>query len=147
MQKVKKLSFFNFISMSRRLYRGSKYFTLGIISFLLLINLIDILDSFSIDCNGGILPCAFLVDILIYISVLLILVGAIKLILFFWKDYKLIEKIKKFKSKYLDKKTSSNKKEITEGKCEICNTVNDKDAVFCKKCAASLKDETNEELE
>jgi hypothetical protein len=125
--------------MSRRLYRGSKYLFFGIVALLILINLIDILDSFSIDCNGGVLPCAFFIDILIYISILFILVGVVKLTLFFWKDYKLISKLKKFKAKYVDKKKEV--KEKVEGKCEMCGTINDKDAVFCKKCAASLNED------
>jgi hypothetical protein len=145
MQKVKKLSFFNFIRMSKRFFSGGKYFLLGIVSFLVLINLIDMLESVSIYCNGGVVPCALLVDFLIYVSLFLFLVGCFKLILFFWKDYKLIDKIQNFKLKYLNGNYKvKEKKEEIEGKCEMCGTINDVDAVFCKKCASSLKDEENQ---
>lgn len=143
MQKVKKLSFFNFIRMSKRLYSGSKYFILGLISFIVLINLIDILESVSIDCTSGVIPCDLLVNLLIYVSVFLFLVGCFKLILFFWKDYKLIDKIRALKSKYY-KKSKEVKEEKVPGKCYMCGTINDVDAVYCKKCATSLH-ETEEE--
>lgn len=139
MQKVKKFSFFNFICMSKRFFSGTKYFILGAISFFALINLIDFLESFAIDCNGNVFPCALLVDLLTYISVFIFLVGTFKLILFFWKDYKIIEKIKKIKRQYLGGEKKQEQK--IEGECEMCGTINDKDAVFCKKCAGSLNPE------
>lgn len=129
--------------MSKRFFSGTKYFLLGLVSFLILINLIDFLESLAIDCNGSIFPCALLVELLTYISIFIFLVGTFKIILFFWKDYKLIEKIKKIKTKYLGGKIKK-KEENVEGKCDMCGTINDVDAVFCKKCAGSLKSDEEE---
>lgn len=139
-QKIKKLSFFNSISMSRRLYRGSRYFVLGIVSFILLSNLIPLLEENSINCSDGIVSCYSLVDLLLNVSLILILVGAVKLILFLWQDYKIIEKYREFEVKYLGKKPQDKKQEKVRGRCYMCGTINDVDAVYCKKCATSLNE-------
>jgi len=129
--------------MSKRFFSGSKYFILGVVSYFILINLVDFLESLAIEC-GSIFPCGLLVELLTYISIFIFFVGVFKLIIFFWKDYKLIEKIKKLKTKYLDGKVKK-KEEKVQGKCDMCGTINDVDAVFCKKCAASLKNEDEED--
>jgi len=131
--------------MSRRLYRGSRYFALGIVSFILLSNLIPLLEEYSIDCSGGVVSCYSLVDLLLNVSLVLILVGAVKLILFLWQDYKIIEKYREFEVKYLGKKPKDKKSEkVRSGKCYMCGTKNDVDAVYCKKCATSLTEEEGE---
>ncbi len=130
--------------MSRRLYRGSRYFLLGVVSFILLSNLIPLLEEYSIDCSGGVVSCYSLVDLLLNVSLVLIFVGAVKLILFLWQDYKIIEKYREFEIKYLGKKNKDKKQDKVRGKCYMCGTNNDVDAVYCKKCATSLTEEEGE---
>jgi len=126
--------------MSKRLFSGSKYFLIGLVSLLILINLVDILESASIDCTKGPVSCVQLIDILTYVALFLLLVGVSKLLLFLWKDYKILEKYKEFEVKYLGK-SSKKEEKVVKGKCEMCGTINDPDAVYCKKCAASLSDD------
>lgn len=126
--------------MSRRLYRGTRYLVLGIVSFILLINLVSILEDYSINCEMGIVSCSTLVDLLLYVSYVLIFVGVIKLYIFLWKEYKIVDKYREFEVKYLNKKPKTKTEEKIKGKCGMCGTMNDSDAVFCKKCAASIVD-------
>jgi len=128
--------------MSKRLYSGTKYFIIGLVGLIVLLNFVDILESASIDCTSGPVSCNALVDVLIYVAIFLFLVGVFKLVLFFWKDYKLIDKINGLKKKYNGVKKEIVKiKEKNEGECYMCGTINDPDAVYCKKCATSLSDE------
>ena len=149
MQKVNNYIFFNLCCMSKRLYSGLKYFFIGLVGLIVLLNFVDILESASIDCTNGPVSCTGLIDVLIYVAVFLILVGSIKLILFFWKEYKLIEKINEFKKNYegVKKEIVNKEKEKKEGECYMCGTINDSDAVYCKKCATSLKEDKSESHE